>query len=114
MKTLYVSDDGKYFTDLEECRAYEKLLNNVYEVEIIEDGNCVLRNTYPNKQKCQQLVAGYIHGICAEMKWIEKYTNYEITVRHKGECNTFHLLSLIEKVPAHYKINSNIFDYLIH
>lgn len=114
MKTLYVSDDGKYFTDLEECRAHEKALNNTYYVEIIEDGICVSRNTYPNKQKCQHAVAGYIHGICAEMKCIEKYDSYIITVRHKNRRCTSNLSSLIEKVPEHYKIDSTVFDELIH
>lgn len=115
MKAIYVSDDGKYFTDPEECRKYE-LLQNGYEVEIKEDSFIVLSNTYPNKQKCQHAVADYIHGICASLtaKNLDKYSYYKITVRHKGERNTFYLLDLIEEVPAHYKIDSNIFDKLIH
>jgi len=115
MKAIYVSDDGKYFTDPEECRKYE-LSQNGYEVEIKEDSFIVLSNTYPNKQKCQQLVADYIHGICASLtaKNFDKYRNYKITVRHKGERNTFYLLALLKEVPAHYKIDSNIFDKLIH
>jgi hypothetical protein len=120
MKAIYVSDDGKYFTDPEECRAYE-LSQNGYEVEIFEavpgDSLHVFKhfsNILPNKQKCQRFVADYIHGICAHFKNLEKCKDYKITVRHKDEVNTFGLLALIEEVPAHYKIDTNTFDKLIH
>ena len=118
MKTVYVSDDGKYFTDPEECRAYE-LSKNAYEVEIVEEYYTQplkrVRVTYSNKQKCQHAVAHYIHSVCSGITPdnIEKYANYEITVRHKGSCHTCHLLSLITEVPAHYKIDANVFDRLI-
>lgn len=115
MKAIYVSDDGKYFTDPEECRKYE-LSQNGYEVEIKEDSFIVLSNTYPNKQKCQHAVADYIHGICASLtaKNLEKYKNYKITVRHKDEVKTCGLLELILEVPVHYNISASHFDYLIH
>lgn len=122
MKTLYVSDDGKYFTDFEECRKYESSQNG-YEVEVFEAvpaGVSKLKffkhfmNILPNKQKCQRFVADYIHSLCTNAKNFEKYSNYKITVRHKGEVKTFGLLALIKEVPAHYKIDSNIFDKLIH
>ena len=118
MKAIYVSDDGKYFTDPEECRKYE-LSQNGYEVEVFEERDIGYRfhhfttELFSNKQSCQRFVADYIHRIC-EAFTREKYGYYKITVRHKDEVNTFYLLDLIEEVPAHYKIDSNIFDKLIH
>lgn len=116
MKALYVSDDGKFFTTPEECMEYESKLN-LYEVEIVGDsGDYHLIQCLNNKQNCQHFVAKYIHqhieGLTKEILE-DFFHNTEITVRHKGNVKSYMLIDLIEEVPAHYKIDSDMFHDLI-
>ena len=118
MKTLYVSDDGKFFTTPEECMEYEakqkKYSVNVMDVDL---GMVYLTQYLENKQDCQHFVAEYIHNLLEsfdteeEMKKFFIYT--KIAIYHKNDKTEYNLMDLVKKVPAHYKINSEKFHDLI-
>lgn len=116
MKTLYVSDDGKFFTTPEECMEYESKQNG-YMVEVLGDsGDYHFKQGLNNKQDCQHFVARYIHQHIKDLTKEDLedfFWKTEITVRHKGKEKTYMLFDLIEEVPAHYKINSDRFHDLI-
>ena len=118
MKTLYVSDDGKFFTTIKECIEYE-VKQEKYSVKVmdVDLGEIYLTQCLENKQDCQHFVAEYIHNLLEsfdteeEMKKFFIYT--KITVYHKNYKTEYNLMDLVKRVPAHYKINSEKFDDLI-
>jgi hypothetical protein len=118
MKALYVSDDGKFFTTPEECMEYESKQNG-YMVEVKEDvGHGVVgyhfQEPLNNKQNCQHFVAKFIRDNL-ENNFLDKnfWYNTKIIVRHKDTVKWCKMKDLIEKVPEHYKINSDRFHDLI-
>lgn len=118
MKALYVSDDGKFFTTPEECMEYESKQNG-YMVEVKEEvGNGVVNYHFQralnNKQNCQHFVAEFIRDNL-ENNFLDKnfWYNTKIIVRHKDTVKWYKMNDLIEKVPEHYKINSDRFHDLI-
>lgn len=119
MKVCYISDDGKYFTNLEECKEYELKLNG-YVVEF----NNFARNyhfiqSFNNKQNCQRFVSTYIHNKLISFKTQTEtdfenfFYNTEAVVYHKGNKKAYLLIDLIEEVPAHYRISPERFHDLI-
>lgn len=117
MKALYVSDDGKFFTTPEECMEYEsKQKKYVVEVENTE-GDDYLTQKFESKQDCQHFVANYVHRLLESFESQESmedfFYNAKISVYHKGDKKSYMLIDLIEEVPAHYKIDSDIFHDLI-
>ena len=118
MKTLYVSDDGKFFTTMRECIEYESKLNSRYVVEVENtDGDNYLTQKFESKQDCQRFVANYIHKLLESFESQESmkefFYNAKISVYHVKEKKSYMLIDLIEEVPAHYKIDSDIFNDLI-
>jgi len=113
MKICYISDDGKYFENLEDCKKYES--KNDYVVEFVGiDYHFV--QSFKNKQDCQHFVADYIHKKLKTFKAqsvINFFNDTKITVSHKSDITQFNLIDLIEEVPAHYKIKSGKFHHLI-
>lgn len=118
MKALYVSDDNHIFTTPEECMEYESKQKK-YSVKVMDvDLNMVyLTQCLENKQDCQHFVATYIHNLLKSFDTEEEMKKFfiysKIAVYHKNDKTEYNLMDLVERVPAHYKINSDRFHDLI-
>lgn len=117
MKVCYMSDDGNYFTNLEECKEYEAKQNK-YVVEFCNPAkDYYFVQSFNNKQNCQHFVSNYIHNRLTSFKTQTDFENFfyntEITVYHKGDKKVYLLIDLIEEVPAHYRISPETFHDLI-
>ena len=118
MKTLYVSDDGKFFTTPEECMEYEAKQKK-YVVKVIDTSmrTVYLTQCFENKQDCQHFVAEYIHNLLKNFDTEEEmkifFSDTIIVVYGKNNKTAYNLINLIEKVPAHYRIISESFHDLI-
>lgn len=117
MKALYVSDDGKVFTTMRECIEYESAQKK-YVVEVDNtEGDDYLTQKFESKQDCQHFVANYIHKLLESFESRESMEEFffktKISVYHKKDKRMYFLIDLIEEVPAHYKINSDMFHDLI-
>lgn len=117
MKTLYVSDDGKFFTTPEECMEYESAQKKYVVVVNNTVGDDYLTQKFESKQDCQHFVANYVHRLLESFESQESmkefFYNTQISVYHKKAKDTCMLIDLIEEVPAHYRISPEWFHDLI-